>query len=165
MIENGVGFAKNYEDSKYSFIAILPDENLTMQEFIESLDETEVLVQLNEKSIKQIDVKIPKFSFDYKTELSDILINMGMSDAFSYENANFSSLASDDNIFISQVIHQTTITVGEQGTQAGAVTALELAGSGAPEEVTYIYLDRPFFFMIVDNEYNLPIFMGALMDI
>ncbi len=171
-IENAIGFAKDYDESKYSFVALLPDENLTMQEFIESLDANEVLAQLSEYNYQNIEVKIPKFSFDYSTELADVLVNLGMGDAFNYVNANFSelSLLSDEyeNIFISQVIHKTTITVGEKGTQAGAVIAVALAGATAtapPEEIYEIYLDRPFFFMIVDNELNLPIFMGSLMQI
>lgn len=171
-LENAIGFVKDYDESKYSFVALLPDENLSMQEFIESLDSNEVLAQLSEDNYQNIEVKIPKFSFDYSTELSDVLVNLGMSDAFNSVNANFSelSLLSDenDNIFISQVIHKTTITVGEQGTQAGAVTAVILDAATAtapPEEIYEIYLDRPFLFMIVDNELNLPIFMGSLMEV
>ena len=40
--ENAKGFMKSYKDGKYSFAALLPDENITLSEFISSL-ETKVL--------------------------------------------------------------------------------------------------------------------------
>jgi len=56
--------------------------------------------------------------------------------------------------------------VDERGTKAGAVTAVEMAdGAAALTEPKTVNLNRPFFFMIVDSEFNMPVFMGVLNDV
>jgi serpin B len=118
---------------------------------------------------QSIEVKtaIPKFESDYSVEMSDILKSMGMTDAFDGGLADFSGLgkSADGNIFISRVIHKTFITVDEKGTKAGAATAVEMETLSAPmEEPKTVYLDRPFVYMLIDCETNLPIFIGTVTD-
>ena len=71
------------------------------------------------------------------------------------------------NICISRVLHKTFISVAEQGTRAGAATAVEMPAYGAMEipEFKEVVLDRPFVYMIIDCETNLPFFMGTMMDV
>ena len=112
---------------------------------------------------------MPKFETGYSVEMSELLGSMGMTDAFSAESANFKSLgtSSAGNIFINRVLHKTYISVGEKGTRAAAVTIVE-PGDGAamePEEPKEVYLDRPFVYMLVDCENNIPFFIGTMMDV
>ena len=100
--------------------------------------------------------------------LNDSLQRLGMINAFDSEKADFSSMGkyADKNIYISRVIHKTKIEVDEKGTKAGAVTAAEMDTTSAPiEEPKEIILDRPFIYMIVDTEENLPLFIGSLMNV
>ena len=64
------------------------------------------------------------------------------------------------------MLHKTHISVDEKGTKAGAATAvLADAGADAPgmeEPVPRVYLDRPFLYMLVDRETNLPAFIGVV---
>ncbi|MFI3326307.1 MAG: serpin family protein [Clostridia bacterium] len=166
---NATGFSKDYADGKYSFVALLPDEDLSMAEFTESLTAQDVLYALENSSNEKVLTSIPKFEFDYSTELKDVLSDMGMSDAFIDIKADFSQMGETefDNIYIEEVIHKTTITVDEKGTKAGAVTVISMGATSADasSEPKKVYLDRPFYFMIIDNEFNLPIFMGTLMEV
>ena len=55
----------------------------------------------------------------------------------------------------------------EQGTKAGAATLVEICTESASIDITepiYITLDRPFLYMIIDCEENLPIFMGTVKN-
>ena len=61
-------------------------------------------------------------------------------------------------------MHKTFIQVDEKGTKAAAVTAIVASDEAAPEEPKHVNLDRPFLFMIVDNEHKLPVFIGYVMD-
>ncbi|MEL7622701.1 MAG: serpin family protein [Clostridiales bacterium] len=160
-----IGFSKPYAENQYSFVALLPDQGLTAADFIASIDGEMLIDAVRSQSNDQVYASIPKFAFEYSKELSEILKELGIKDAFDGELADFSSLGqlSDGNIFISRVIHKTKIEVDEKGTKAGAVTAVEMSGaSAAPAEPKRVNLDRPFFFMIVDNQFSLPIFMGVL---
>ena len=114
---------------------------------------------------------IPKFEIEYETELSETLVNMGMSDAFDAETADFTGLGTyvdgvGYNIYINRVIHKTSIKVGEKGTKAGAVTVVEMnkATAADPGEIKTVYLDRPFVYMLIDCENNIPFFIGTVMN-
>ena len=72
-----------------------------------------------------------------------------------------------NNIYISRVLHKTFVSVGEKGTRAGAATVVEMVKNtsisiNTPKEV---YLDRPFVYMLVDCENNIPFFIGVMSDI
>lgn len=65
-----------------------------------------------------------------------------------------------------RIIHKTFISVGEQGTRAGASTMVEMADKAAVEtELPRVCLDRPFVYLIIDCENNIPVFMGVMMDV
>ncbi len=164
---NAIGFSKPYADNKYSFVALLPDEGLTVSDFLASIDGKTLIDAIKHQGDNTVYVSMPKFTFEYSKELSEILQELGIKDAFDADLADFSSLgkSSEGNILINRVIHKTKIEVDEKGTKAGAVTAVEMiTESAAPIVPKTVNLNRPFFFMIVDNEFSMPIFMGALND-
>ena len=102
--------------------------------------------------------------------MSDVLKRMGMPGAFDPAFADFSGLGTSKagNIFISRVIHKTFISVAEKGTKAGAATVIEIgAGSADPffEDQKYVLLDRPFVYMLIDTETNIPFFIGTMTDV
>ena len=66
---------------------------------------------------------------------------------------------------IGDVLHKTFISVDELGTKAGAVTKVEMRDESAPMSEWVVNLNRPFVYMIIDNETNLPVFIGTVMDI
>lgn len=158
------GFAKQYKDSKYSFVTLLPDEGISIDSFISGLDMRELSDAVRSKDYRTIVAKMPKFEYSYDVTLNDALAAMGMTAAFDPENADFSAMGESSlgNLYIGEVIHKTHISVHEKGTKAGAVTSIGLNGSAAPNEMIYITLDRPFVYMIVDNQTGLPIFFGCL---
>jgi serpin B len=97
---------------------------------------------------------------------------MGMQDAFSPTFADFSNLGvieneQNKNIFINNVLHKTHISVAEKGTKAGAITVIGMNGasSGPDKIIKYVYLNRPFVYMIVDTQHYLPLFIGSVESI
>jgi serpin B len=162
--ENATGFKKNYEGGDYSFVALLPREGVSINDYIASLDGEEIIDTLSDiQPSGDGEIRMPKFSYEYGIEMREMLCELGMPSAFS-ESADFSNMTNSD-VFISGVIHKTFISVDNEGTRAAAVTVVE-----CKEECEYVpdwsvTLDRPFVYMIVDNETNLPIFIGCLTDI
>lgn len=166
-LDNGIGFIKPYKNNEFSFVGILPNENSSVEELVVELKNIDVNEMLSSAKIETTDVVLPKFSMDYSTELTDLLVNMGMELAFDSNNAEFSELAvGDGNIYIGQVLHKTYINVDEKGTQAGASTAVEMLMKMAmPIPKNEIRLNRPFIYMIIDNNNNIPLFFGNINDI
>ena len=89
-----------------------------------------------------------------------------MKNAFDHGKADFDNLGTVENgsIYIESIEHKACISVGEQGTKAGAST-VEVALNVMPSETKDVYLNRPFVYMIIDCENNIPLFIGTMMDI
>ncbi len=158
------GFVKDYKNREYSFVALLPDEDTDINDYIASLDVAEALGNVKNESCT---VTMPKFSLGYSASLKETLANLGMPAAFDGGRADFSQMASsaEGNLYIGDVQHKTFIQVDGLGTKAGAVTSVEMLPECAPVINHEVTLNRPFVYMIVDNETNIPIFIGVLNDI
>ena len=167
--EKATGFMKRYKGGKYAFVAMLPNEGVSVSEYIASLDGESLNALLANPQYATVRTSIPKFETEYKVEMSDILQSMGMTEAFDMYNADFEGLGTSTrgNIYISRVLHKTFISVGEKGTKAGAATIVEMKDGAAaePTEPKEVYLDRPFVYMLVDCENNIPFFIGTMMDV
>ena len=160
------GFIKYYRGGKYAFVALLPDEGVGVGEYLASLDGESLQSLLENRSYETVRTVTPKFETQTGLELSDVLKAMGMELPFISDRANFRSLGTSTvgNVFISRVLHKTYISVDESGTRAGAATAVEAAAECADEdEPKYVRLDRPFIYMLIDCENNLPFFIGTMM--
>ena len=167
--EKATGFMKRYKGGKYAFVAMLPNEGVSVSEYIASLDGESLNALLANPQYATVHTSIPKFETEYKVEMSEILKSMGMTEAFDMYNADFEGLGTSTggNIYISRVLHKTFISVGEKGTKAGAATIVEMKDGAAaePTEPKEVYLDRPFVYMLVDCENNIPFFIGTMMDV
>jgi serpin B len=163
-----VGFLKTYKGGKYAFAALLPKEGTTVSDYAASLDGDRLIRILDSARYTAVETALPKFETSFDTELSTVLKTMGMPTAFDGRTADFTGLGTSTagNIFISRVLHKTFISVSEQGTKARAATAVEMVDECAMEyvEPERVILDRPFVYMLVDCETNLPFFIGCLMD-
>ena len=162
--EHAEGFLKPYADGKYAFAALLPDETTSIDDYVNQLTGERLHAILASPIDERVEIALPKFKAEFSAELSENLKALGMTDAFDGANADFTDLGTSDegNIYISRVLHKTFIQVDEEGTKAGAATAVEAAAEGAALYPHSVLLNRPFVYMIVDLETGLPIFLGAL---
>ena len=160
------GFIKPYAGNKYSFVALLPNEGVAIGDYIAGLTGEGFLQTINGAVSTTVSAALPKFSYDYKIKMNDILKAMGMPQAFVPAEADFTRLgkSSRGNIYIGEVLHKTFIQVDELGTRAGAVTKVEMKDE-AYIETKIVTLNRPFVYAIIDNASKLPVFIGTVMEI
>lgn len=168
--ENATGFIKNYKDGAYRFVALLPNKGIHISHYIRSLTYDNLGQMIKNTEETTVIATMPKFSYEYAITMNDVLEEMGMPTAFDDDNANFTKLGVSDlgNIYIGNVLHKTFISVDELGTKAGAVTSVAMDGKSASMELPepkIVRLDRPFVYMILDRETNLPIFIGTVVDL
>lgn len=160
--ENAQGYIKNLKTLPCRFAAVLPNEGTSLTDYIAALDEKELTTLFQSMTATDFaEVKTPAFSFDFDISLNNPLQKLGMKQAFTDE-ADFSKISSS-GLVLSDVVQRTRIELGAQGVKAGAATKAEVNLS-APLSDYSVVLDRPFLFMIVDNESNLPVFIGALYN-
>ena len=167
--EKATGFVKYYKDKKYAFVALIPNEGVSISEYVADMSGGSLKELLDNPQEVQVNASIPKFDVEYDVLLNDILKVMGMKDVFNGSKADLSGIGTHTagNLFVSRVIHKTHMQVDEKGTKAGAATVVEVRLESAMEmpESKTVRLDRPFVYMIIDCETNQPIFMGIMNHI
>jgi serine protease inhibitor len=110
------------------------------------------------------DLTLPRFSFEYETSLKKALEALGMGIAFEEGEADFSGMRpTPPELFINEVKHKTFVEVNEEGTEAAAVTSIEVGTTAMPETFSMV-LDRPFFFAITDDMTGTILFMGSVLE-
>lgn len=160
-----VGFMKPYKNGRFAFAALLPDENTGIDDYVASLSGDKLMkIFSSAKCGNEVNVKMPKFRAEYSAQLIDTLKKMGVKDAFDSKTADFSSLIENRDAYIATVVHKTFIEVDENGTRAAASTLVG-ADTMSLMEPYSVCLNRPFVYMIVDTETNLPLFIGVQTEI
>jgi len=110
---------------------------------------------------------MPKFNIRSRFHLADTLTAMGMSDAFTLTQADFSGMDGSDELFLGGVLHEAYVTVDEKGAEAAAVTVIEATMEAVPEEeieIIELIIDRPFIFLIRDLSTGQILFVGRVLN-
>ena len=152
-----------YAGNDLSMIVLLPKGD-DIDSLEASLSAENLAAWKNSMSKEQVNVYIPKYKFETKYFMTDTLKEMGMPTAFS-DNADFSGMTGKKDLFISDVIHQASVEVNEEGTEAAAATGVMMgAGAAAPSQAKTFYADHPFIFIIQDKTTGTILFMGRVSD-
>lgn len=150
-----------YGDSVFSMTILLPNPGHTVDEVIQQLntDNWEQWTQSFEYT--ELFFGMPKFEMEYEKSLVKPLANLGMSIAFT-PNADFTNIAEAD-LMIDEVLHKSFIEVNEEGTEAAAVTVVVIVETSVPQ-IPVFMADRPFVFIIRENQSNSVLFIGKMMN-
>lgn len=147
--ETGIWSPKTHGDIGISMFVMMSDEEFEPEKELKAAEFERCTVQL----------AVPKFSIEYDAKLKEALSEMGMSKVFE-ENAQFSRMFDSGNMWISDVLHKTYISVDEEGTEAAAIASVDWMGASRPKEPVEVRFNKPFTFVIRDNRSNEILFMG-----
>ena len=150
-----------YGNGAFSMYVILPSKDEDFGKAVERFDVSTYQGLCRSLGSAKVNLKLPKFTFDYNNTLTDVLKELGMSLAFS-NGADFSAMA-EKSLKISLVKQKTFIDVNQKGTEAAAVTFVGMMTTGAmptePKTVDF-FADRPFLFVIRENSTGAILFIG-----
>ena len=139
-----------YQGVPVSMLFVLPAEGQFAE--IEEMFSAEFLNEIATNLATQpVELSVPKFTFESEFNLSQTLAEMGMPSAFGGE-ADFSGMTGERDLFISDVVHKAFVAVDEEGTEAAAATAVIMK------------LDRPFLFLIRDDDMGTILFAGRVLN-
>lgn len=149
-----------YDGGNVSMLVFLPD---SMSDFESGLDADFLENAIDALSQHIVTLSLPKFDITLPLNLKDTLQSMGMVEAFT-DDADFSGIT---DVFkplkITDVVHKAFIAIDESGTEAAAATAVVIGTESAPEGPQLNFnADRPFFFVICDNDTQTILFMGRV---
>ena len=153
-----------YEGGTYAMAAIMPLVDFEGFESQLTAADLEQLLTLLQSSSAMVDLSMPKFQAESSLGLADTLAALGMPDAFDAQKADFSGMTGKPELMIGSVLHQATIDVNEEGTEAAAATAVVMNLTSMPGQSYTIRLDKPFIYVIYETTTNTITFMGRVVN-
>ncbi len=150
-----------YGNGQYSMTLLVPNEQHTVEEVVQELNDENVSDWLAAADTSDIELHLPKFKMAYKKELNETLSDLGMGIAFG-SGADFSKMvAGNAPLMLSEVLHKTFLEVNEEGTEAAAVTSVGIVVTSVGPPA--LKVNRPFVFLIREKSSNTILFMGKLL--
>ncbi len=159
-----LGYGENKRLGMYVFV---PDRDSGLDQFLERLDAESWDRWTSAFSVREGTVGLPRFEMESAVDLKGPLSALGLGVIFDQQQADFSKMApGGDEFYVGDARHKAVIEVDEKGTEAAAVTVIEVrVTSLAPgPEPFELIADRPFFFVIHDDETDTVLFAGAVHD-
>jgi serpin B len=151
-----------------SMTVLLPKQrngHAAAQEKLDAAGLAAVLKTLDESPERKVDLFLPKFKMSTSYDLTAPLKKAGIKDAFDMSVADFTPMGfSKGDICISQAMHKAIVEVTEKGTEAAAVTAVELATRSLPPPTPTFTADHPFLFLIRDQSTGTILFLGRVTN-
>jgi serine protease inhibitor len=155
-----------YAGGSVRMVIILPDADRTLAQLMDQLSIENWERWREQFSVKEGQLYLPRFTTRYDKQLNQALSAMGMTEAFDDGRADFSGMRPvPPALFISQVRHVAYVDVNEAGTEAAAVTSVEMGITSAmPTETFLMQVDRPFFFAIEETSTGSILFTGLITE-
>ncbi len=151
-----------YGGKAYSMTIAMPQQAGDIDALVEGLDAGTWEGWIEGLVETQAQVTMPKFILEYEIELNAALEALGMGEAFDPFNADFTKIYSGgERVYISKVKHKTFVDVNEKGTEAAAVTSVEIGVTSLPP---VIVVDKPFVFAVRERFSGAVLFLGLMMD-
>ena len=163
-----VGAVMPYRDGNYAFVAFMP-QNVkdNVRNIYKEMTPEKVGALLESGQSTLMNLTLPKFEVSFDQKLNDSLMNMGLVDAFDREKADFSEMGTTDSgypICIDIVRQKAVVKLDEEGTEAAVVTEIAMVDTCAllVEEPIEVRFNRPFGYMIMEMETQIPLFVGIM---
>lgn len=156
-----------YGAGRVGMYIFLPAKGVSLDSFQKSLTAANWDGWMKQFAETEGEVVLPRFKVEYEVALDEVLKTMGMGIAFDPDRADFSGMVqSSEKVFISRVKHKTFAEINEEGTEAAAVTSVEMRATSAmrPQKTFRMVVDHPFFCAIRDNKTGTLLFMGSIID-
>ncbi len=147
---------------------ILPKEGVAPEEL---LDDPAVLALLAGESFGvyaapetfDITLSLPKFDVSFDADIREAMTALGVTYAFDPGGTDFSPIAGDLPLYVSDALHAARVKIDEEGCEAAAYTVL-ITTPGAVMPVDHedleLTFDRPFLFSVISN--TQPVFTGIV---
>jgi serpin B len=164
LIASGAGWQAvelAYLGQELSMLVVLPDAGHFPQ-FLAELDGHRLSSIVQALTPATVDVRLPRFQFASQLTLNDALRSMGAPNAFTPRESDFSGITDDEPLYLDAVLHQTFVSIDEEGTESRGATVQERDVTKPP--AVRVTVDRPFVFAIRDRRSGLVLSAGWVVE-
>ncbi|XP_063592956.1 leukocyte elastase inhibitor-like [Penaeus indicus] len=159
-----------YRGGHASLFVLLPRDQGTgreLDQLVQRLSPSTLTAALRDTRDQKVQLKFPKFKFEKKIDsaLQQALARLGVADLFS-DRADLTNFKSDGGLQATGIIHKAVVEVDEEGAEAAAATVIFVSFSAlsVPPPPVRFTCDRPFLFLIRDNDIDNILFIGAYRE-
>ena len=154
-----------YAGGRYSMYVVLPPEGMDVNSMIPYISESAFDAAMGMLDQREVILTMPKFKLETSLILNEALQDMGVETAFSGA-ADFKGIAATGSLVLEQVKQKCYIDVTEEGTEAAAVTSVQVRLTSADRNpVARMTVDRPYIFFIQDSQSGNIMFAGKVVDL
>ncbi len=146
--DGGYGVRKSYRGGDFDFVALLPPEDMSIDEYIRGLDADEFMNSVTSPRFTAVNTRIPKFTATQAVEVTDDLKLPMISEEeveYYFETVSFS--------------------VCENGTEGTSVTTSNVSSSVDEDDPKTVVLNRPFLYAVVDKDTGAPLLAGIIRHV
>jgi serpin B len=151
-----------YKGGDLAMVVLLPAKEKNFGEFEQSLTPDKLDQLIGKLGERKVAVHFPRFTMTSGFELRKRLAALGIIDAFSIEDADFSGMTDARDLFISEGFHKTFVKTDEEGTEAASATGFILRYTGMPPRPVVFRADHPFVLIILHRPSKCILFMGRV---
>lgn len=164
------GIIKYTDSTPLKMMVVMPNEDISIDNYVSNFTNLEFSNLLDSFDVtKSATVKIPEFSIDTtKTArgMSDALSKSGLYSLFT-EKAEFTNMTHTDDFAIDQMYElgsKVTVNAAGLGGQnsSGDKAPLTTRTKELEKQKQTVDFNRPFIFVIFDNESNIPLYLGVV---
>lgn len=167
--ETAQGVVKYTSKTPLKMLFIMPDEGIALDEYISNFTNLEYQNLLKSIDItKNATAKIPEFSTESNeaASIKEAVSSSGLYTLFT-EDSTFANLTNSTE-FVFNDMYEISPKLTFNAAGIGGVSsndATHILGKRTTElekSDTTVEFNRPFMFMIIDNESNIPVYMGTV---
>ena len=155
-----------YLGLEYAMYVVLPPEGSDIDKLLTKVDDRMLVSAMDMLQQQEVRLFMPRFKVETSMLLNNALQNMGIRTAFT-SAADFSGIAEMGPLVLDQVKQKCYMDVSERGTEAAAVTSVQIRLTSARPVVKtpVMRVDRPFVFFIADGENKKVLFAGKIVNL
>lgn len=154
-----------YSNGQFCLYVLLPKDFQSFYPMLDALIATpweEVIPRAD--AFKRVDLRLPKFDSAGDFNLNLALGSLGVRRIFDDQLAQFGPMFEVDRsgFYVSRVLQKAKISLAEWGTEAAAVTSVEVTEKSAPQPEVTFHADHPFVYVIAGSDADTPILFGGV---
>lgn len=154
-----------YEGGRYAMTVVLPPSGWGIDSILPYVTGTTYKGAMQMLSRQEVIFKMPKYKLETSLVLDKALKKMGIYTAYT-PAADFKGISAMGPLQLGTVKQKCYIDVTEKGTEAAAVTSVQVRlTSASPKPVARMTVDRPFLFIISDTQTDNILFVGKVVNL
>jgi serpin B len=153
-----------YGDDRFGMVVVLPSESAALDSLVARMDWETWNKWTSSLRLQEGEIYLPRFKMEYNIELKSVLTSLGMGIAFDPYKADFTNISAGGELYISKVKHKTYIDVNEEGSEAAAVTSVEVGITSIGPSGFMMRVDRPFIFAVQEKRSQTIMFIGKVVS-